>query len=190
MLHFLPRETDVPGWEIISDKIRKKPVQINSADYNKYGLRYLIQAEFRSFSDKDKIIEIKINKLNSQYNAFCMFSIERGFDNIIRNVKENYYSSDYGVYGIRGEYYIQVLSASNVNDELLKELDHFFNVVVSNIKEYYIEKSLPSYLLFFSNTPSTIDTVVYKNGHESIPYKKNIIVKRIILFEKQRLIFF
>ncbi len=190
IMDFLPRETDVPGWEQV-----KKPERIygkqmkDTADYGKYRAVEKSYSLYRSFSEQEYVLRVELFRLNSVMDAFGMFSRERGIPGISRNVTGDYFTSDEGAFLMKGNYYIRVL-ANNKDDILKKQCDTFIRNIRKNLDVSGQTSELPDYLTLFSEDYTSQDVMYYRNGYSNLPGLKRVFIRNRTIGEQNKLLFF
>ncbi|MCP4134856.1 MAG: hypothetical protein GY754_28030 [bacterium] len=203
LMTFMPRETEVPGWELV-----KKPEQYREGDIKRYnktypakGVREMAYGLYSSISGKNSRVTVEILKFKDPIGAFGVFSSRKGFTNEPQNNTESkkysdtyYFSTEKGISSREGEYCVLISlntqGEEETKEESKKELDGFWRIIMGNLKQYSSKKKLPPFLTLFSANYSRENLLFYPEGIESLPRIKNIFLRKRLLFDAERYIFF
>jgi hypothetical protein len=186
IVDILPRETDVPGWNIAQQyrtSSLKKIRELNSlcAEYDPVEL---IAAEYGRISDETKTISLEIIRFRSALDSFGMYSRDRGLDGAVSAEGDKDCASDGNVFSRHGKYYVRI-RGENLDAQESEAIEQFRSVVKQNLKGKGGDESLPDSLFIFSQDRSTGNIVYYKKGMGLVPGLKNVSVMRRALGGKK-----
>jgi len=188
---FIPRETDVPGWELLNEPVsfREDYLRKNHNREFNHGAYLMASALYRSLSQPKVEFRVEIFKFTKPLDAFGNFSIERSGHAFLRNLKADYYTTDNGLFSRFGEYYIRILH-DNIDDKQKQGMDTFLRVIQDNMEKFVSKDSIPEYLTLFSDNYSRDGLIYYRNGLEVIPGLTELYVRKVTFHEESRNVFF
>lgn len=181
----LPRETDVPGWEITGQYRTGSMKKIGrmSPLYAEYDPAELAVSEYCRLSDTSRTIRVELVRFNSPLDSFGLYSRERGLNPSGSFDGDSAYSREGTLYSHAGRYYLKI-TGRNLDGQESDAPGQFRSVVLNNLDHQPGDEILPDSLFVFSPDRSTRDIVYYKNGVAGIPGMKNVSVMRRLLAGK------
>jgi hypothetical protein len=179
MADYLPRDTDVPGWEITQQyRLNSvKKIEQMAPHSSEYDPVEMVTADYGYLSDKARTVKVKILKFRTPLDAFGLFSRERGFDSGGQFMDDDTYSSGQGLFSRQGKFYVTI-SGDSDGDTDVAVLQQFLGVVRQNLQKQAGAEKLPDYILSLSDRGSSRDIVYYKAGLEAIPGARDLFVTR------------
>lgn len=191
----IPRETSVPGWELLHNTVLHTSKTAKNAPA---GLREKISVSYRSFSNSQIMITLTIEKYAGPLFAFGRFSRIRGFSSHNRELRTygthlDSYISGKGLYARYNNYYL-ACEADNSRDRLRKDLFFFSSLVLSKLKRKSEPQSFPGYIKKFSlhdKTTLNRNSVIYSTGTSSqLIGLKDFFFARLTIKQHEKLVFF
>jgi hypothetical protein len=186
IVDILPRETDVPGWDIAQQyrtSSVKKIGELN-AIYAEYDPAELIAAEYTRISDATKTVRLEIIRFRTALDSFGMYSRDRGLDGPGRAEGDEAGRSEGSVFFRQGKYYVRI-QGERLDAQESGAIEQFRGVVSQNLKIKGRDEALPDALFLFSPDRSTRDIVYYKKGIDAVPGLMNLSVMRRALAGKK-----
>jgi len=185
----MPRETDVPGWELMkSPVLSDEELSLKKNDYNSSGIVEGKSALYRAYYDRREL-RVEVLRFDSVKNAFGRFSIDRGFGPGIRNITEDSYFSDNGFFTRIGDYCISI-RCKNINDGSKKDLEQFMAVIDDKLHSFTSSEGLPEYITLFSKNYTRYNLAYYRSGFTDIKSLGDVWVSEKMILDKRRLVFF
>ena len=173
---FLPRDTDVPGWTVIS--VKKKSGEDIGKDnvYSGTGADEIITAGYVYVNSRDKALSVTIIRFNTSLDAYGFISTRRGFLPCTSFSCENSFLSDSISLKRMGNYVIFAESADK-GLFLKQELLSFTKISQSYMKNIAINDQLPEDLNILKESDDNI--IIYsRKNFDKIPMLSGVIYTR------------
>ncbi|HOO72056.1 MAG TPA: hypothetical protein PK926_09860 [Spirochaetota bacterium] len=189
LIDLLPRETDTPGW-LVRNRELLLPEQMTDDNriYALFNAEKCARAFFYSLADERLTLMVEIIKFPTPFHCFGLFSFERGFDTPFIESAEDSYLTQKGMFVWKGDYYVKVTSTENTLPT--KEFRVFGSIASGNISSLASRVKLPPHVYTFSDNYSTKDLVYYIQGHRLLPGSEKVFVRKKVIFDEQRYVFF
>ena len=144
---------------------------------------------YNSISDSASFLEVELIKFPSAFHSFGLFSFERGFGDEVKDATDEYYFLDTGMFIWKGEYYVKIHRELRGGAQR-KDFEIFGGITGANLEPVTSKVKLPDYVYTFSENFSTRDLVFYINGHRLLPGSSQVFVRKKMVFDSMRYLFF
>ena len=189
-----PRETDVPGWKLLSHPATYNKDNLDNYIkdsghlklYEIYGFKELSIAKYTSYSDPGKEILTEVFSMDSHLDAFGILSMERPADIKKADVCHESYSTDIGIFAINGNYYIRVKATAPFKD-MHDDIKKFLSQICGKIEDP--DNSLPPYCSLFGKD-AVLNLTYNIEGDARIRSLKKIFIKKIQFSGSEKTVFF
>ena len=179
MIDYLPRDTDVPGWEIVQQYRINSVKKIGQAAPRsaEYDPAEMVTADYTYLSDKTRNVKVNIFRFHTPLDAFGLYSRERGLGPGAQFIDDDTYLSGKNLFSRLGRFYITVAGGPE-GDSDPEALKQFLGVVRQNLQKQAGDEKLPAHILSLSDTGSSRNIVYYKAGLGAIPGSRDLFVTR------------
>jgi hypothetical protein len=179
MADYLPRDTDVPGWEVVQQHRLNSVKKIEQAAPKSSGYDpvEMVVADYTYLSDRARNVHVRILRFRTPIDAFGLYSLERGFGPDAQFTGDDTYLSGTSMFSRMGRFYMTV-SGDADGDPDPETLRQFLGVVRQNLQKQAGEEKLPAYVLSLSDNGSSRNIVYYKSGLDEIPGGRDLFVTR------------
>lgn len=191
----LPRDTDTPGWTMPAGPKKFKAEEVSAfagaraEDLRRYGFEEAVSAEYASLNDPGRTLAMEIIRLRNPLDAFGIFSIERGFDYQPSGIGADSCRSRGVLALVRGPYYIRVMAAKDYAN-VAGDMEALARVAGANITPENGDAELPVWAGLLGGSDPRFNLAWYPGGHPAIPSLRAFFLRKIVLFNQERLVFF
>jgi hypothetical protein len=188
---FLPREIEVPGWELAETMAIPRPELFTGEIMNRNRglIRAGAWARFRAYSGQDRLVTVDLLQCVSVLEAYGLYSQERDSAGETRPLGPEAWSCERGIFARRGQWYIRIETSSPA-DVQTKDLAVFLDVVRQKLKGHYSRDPLPEDVHLFDDVVNALPAVFYMQGHPDLPQVRPCYVRKMKLQEGDKHIFY
>jgi len=175
----MPRETDVPGWEIHSPHrfYTGEDIKSQGNELSNSGVRSYITGTYSPISGKSTDLHVTVYRFSSPLESFGLFTVDRGFGSMEEQIERGFYLRGNSAFFIKGEFYIRLVS-DNSDDSLVNEIAVFRRVIEANIALYSTSDGLPGEAFFMAENDLLLDLVYYSMGYPLLEELGPLYVRR------------
>jgi|GEM_PF-6991782 len=191
MADYLPREIEVPGWELAEIMAIPRPELFTGEimNRNRSSVRAGAWARFRAYSGQDRLVTVDLLQCVSVLEAYGLYSQERDSAGETRPLGTDAWSCEKGISARRGQWYIRI-ETSSPQDVQTKDLAVFLDAVRVKLKGHYSRDPLPEDVRLFDDAVNALPAVFYMQGHPDLPQVRRCYVRKMKLQEGDKHIFY
>lgn len=140
---YLPRDTDVPGWNMTGDihSYTDSDIESYKKSYTRLGIDAIAACSFKSFGENERYFTVEVIRFNSILNSYSFFSQIRGLEYSDKCSEEEFRSDTVSMQ--RMGQYIILVTADRPDLNNFRDFKTFSEASMSYIGDNYVTDKLP-----------------------------------------------